>query len=110
MARGGARPGAGRPKKAAGTVPQATEATVNRPRKSLGGMSPLEYMLDVMNDDDADPARRDRMAMAAAPFVHARAEASGPGKKERKQEAAKEAAKAGKFAPPAAPKLVVDNR
>jgi phage terminase small subunit len=34
--------------------------------------SPLDYMLSVMNDVDADVARRDRMAIAAAPFVHSR--------------------------------------
>ena len=106
MARGGARPGAGRPKKAAGSVPKATPKAVNRPRKSLGGLTPLEYMLGVMNDDDADDARRDRMAMAAAPFVHARAEASAPGKKEQRQAAAEEQAQpGGKYAPPAPPTL-----
>ena len=106
MARGGFRPGAGRPKKAASDVPKATEATVNRPRKSLGNMTPLEYMLSIMNDDDADDARRDRMAMAAAPFVHAKAEASAPGKKEQRQAAAEEHAQSGgKYAPPPAPKL-----
>lgn len=106
MARGGARPGAGRPKKAAGDVPKATAATVNRPRKSLCNLTPLEYMLDVMNDEDAEDARRDRMAIAAAPFVHARAEAVAPGKKEQRQAAAEEHVQAGgKYAPPAPPRL-----
>lgn len=109
MARGGARPGAGRPRKEAGSVPVVkNEAAANRPRKSLGGLSPLEYMLGVMNDADAEDARRDRMAMAAAPFVHARASDTAPGKKEQKQEAAEKAA-AGKFAPRVGPKLAVSN-
>ena len=33
---------------------------------------PLAYMLDVMNDSEADATRRDRMAIAAAPFMHDR--------------------------------------
>ena len=34
---------------------------------------PLDYMLRVMWDDKADLRRRDEMAKAAAPFLHARA-------------------------------------
>ena len=34
------------------------------------GESPLEYMLRVMRDGQADQKRRDAMAQAAAPFVH----------------------------------------
>ena len=109
MARGGARPGAGRPRKEAGRVPAVkNEAAANRPRKSLGGKTPLEYMLSVMNDDDQEPTRRDRMAMAAAPYVHARASDVAPGKKEQKQEAAEKVA-AGKFAPRGGPRLAVSN-
>jgi hypothetical protein len=36
------------------------------------GQSPLEYMLTVMRDPAVEPDRRDRMAAAAAPFLHAR--------------------------------------
>lgn len=70
------------------------------------GMSPLEYMLSVMNDSAADPSRRDRMAQAAAPFVHARA--GEVGKKEVAADKAKKVAQ-GRFAPAAPPKLVVSN-
>ncbi|MDB6455005.1 hypothetical protein [Falsirhodobacter sp. 20TX0035] len=70
--------------------------------------TPLEYMLGVMNDATADEARRDRLAIAAAPFMHARAEAAASGKKEQKQEAAERVA-AGKFAPRGGPKLAVNN-
>lgn len=101
MAKGGYRPGAGRPrgsKTVAGTEDIAAEARA-------AGMTPLEYMLSVMNDRKADKARRDRMAIAAAPFVHGKP--GEPGKKEQRQEAAEQAAK--KFAPPAPPKLVVSN-
>ncbi|RFC66583.1 hypothetical protein DYI37_03195 [Fulvimarina endophytica] len=34
------------------------------------GMTPLEYMLKVMRSEAADGERRDRMAIAAAPYVH----------------------------------------
>ena len=52
--------------------------------------SPLGYMLSVMNDPDANARRRDRMAVAAAPFVHSRA--SDQGKKGQRQEDADRAA------------------
>ena len=39
--------------------------------------SPLAYMLSVMNDSTATPARRDRMAIAAAAYLHRRAIESG---------------------------------
>jgi hypothetical protein len=42
----------------------------------------LEYMLAVMNDARADDARRDRMAIAAAPYAHPRADAKPAGKKD----------------------------
>jgi hypothetical protein len=48
-------------------------------------------MLDVMNDPGADQARRDRMAIAAAPFVHQRAAEGEKGKKEQRQDEAKTA-------------------
>jgi hypothetical protein len=57
MPRGGARPGAGRKR--------------NVPLVPPGG-TPLDYMLAVMRDERATPARRDKMALAAAPFVHQR--------------------------------------
>jgi hypothetical protein len=75
VARGGYRPGAGRPKKAATAVPAGRKppvpADIRRQAKRLR-VSPLEYMLAVLNDDQAMPERRDRMAIAAAPFVHAK--------------------------------------
>jgi hypothetical protein len=37
----------------------------------------------VMRDDQTEPERRDRMAVAAAPFVHVRAADEKPGKRER---------------------------
>lgn len=65
MARGGPRPGAGRkpgaPNKATQEQRDAVEAS---------GLTPLEYMLSVMRDQNASADRRDDMAKAAAPYVH----------------------------------------
>ena len=36
------------------------------------GLIPLRYVLKVMRDEKADPHRRDDMAKAAAPYLHAR--------------------------------------
>lgn len=45
------------------------EVAVNAAKK---GITPLEYMLKVMRNSNANPERRDDMAKAAAPFMHAR--------------------------------------
>ena len=50
---------------------------------------PLDYMLAVMRDKTADVSRRDRMAIAAAPYVHKRTDLVG--KKEAAQQAAETA-------------------
>ncbi len=36
------------------------------------GITPLEYMLRVMRDPKGKTSRRDAMAIAAAPYLHAR--------------------------------------
>jgi len=36
------------------------------------GLTPLEYMLAVIRDPAIDAGRRDRLAIAAAPYCHAR--------------------------------------
>ncbi len=67
MAHGGNRAGAGRKPGAATKVNQEARA------KALeGGESPLDYMLRVMRDIGTDAPRRDDMAKAAAPYVHAK--------------------------------------
>jgi hypothetical protein len=63
-------------------------------------------MLSVMRDEGEDPVRRDRMAMAAAPFVHVRAADVRPGKKEEQAEAAKKAS-TGRFSVKAPPLRIV---
>lgn len=41
-------------------------------KAKLGGVLPLDYMLKVMRDDNQEPSRRDEMAKAAAPYIHAK--------------------------------------
>jgi hypothetical protein len=40
--------------------------------KGAKGKLPLDYMLGVMRNPNAEPMRRDEMARAAAPYLHAR--------------------------------------
>lgn len=91
MARGGSRPGAGRPRKSQSASTLKVTAKDIKAAARSEGMSPLEYMLNVMRDDGADLARRDRMAQAAAPFVHAKPGEIDKGKKEQAADAAKTA-------------------
>ena len=106
MARGGYRPGAGRPKK---NSLDDTRAKIKKAARKLK-ISPLDYMLSVMNDPLSDTNRRDRMAIAAAPFVHGRADGEGSkGEREKRADRAKEVGVGKYMTPPAAPKLVVNN-
>jgi hypothetical protein len=41
-------------------------------RVAAGGVTPLEYMLQVMRDESVEPAKRLDAAKAAAPYVHPR--------------------------------------
>lgn len=65
-------------------------------------LSPLEYMLKVINDPQADLERKDKLAIAAAPFFHDKP--GRKGKKEEREDRAKKAG-AGKFSPGRAPML-----
>jgi phage terminase small subunit len=67
---------------------------------------PLDVLLAIMRDGKADQRVRLEAAKAAAPFMHAKA--GEEGKKGARQAAAAKVA-AGKFAPAAAPRLVVNN-
>lgn len=66
MPRGGARPGAGRKKRAPAEAPGALPP----PAAADGEQTPLEYMLAEMRNPMTPPDRRDRLAVAAAPYVH----------------------------------------
>lgn len=67
MPRGGVREGAGRKKGAPNKRTAELQAAVES-----GGETPLQYMLRVMRDKTQEWERRDDMARAAAPFVHAK--------------------------------------
>jgi hypothetical protein len=72
MPRGGRRPGAGRP---IGSI-NGTGSVRRRVPKDFrdktikARMLPLDFMLKVMRDENEDPTRRDRAAVAALPYVH----------------------------------------
>lgn len=67
MARGGKRAGAGRP---VGAVAKTDKEARAKAKES--GEMPLDYMLRVMRDESQPADRRDRMAIAAAPYGHAK--------------------------------------
>src|SRR4051812_12374510 len=93
----------GRQAMAAVEAPEASDET-SAPAQHAN-LDPLAYMLRVMNDPGAEPERRDRVAIAAPPFMHSRATGVAKGKKELQAERAKAAA-SGRFTPPPPPKLV----
>jgi len=115
MAAGGYRVGAGRPVGAKGKAKgkvykkkaELIDSLSDDDKKNLEAenLTPLDYMLKVMNDTKEDDGRRDRMAIAAAPFIHSR-KGEGAGKKQEREDRAK-AAGGGKFAPSAPPLKVV---
>lgn len=67
IGRGGARKGAGRPK---GTPNRKTVQLQNDIEQS--GLTPLEFMLQVMRDPEQDQGRRLHAANMAAPYCHAK--------------------------------------
>jgi len=88
MPRGGFKHGGGRPP---GSLSKVRELTAEgmQSEQVRQNMTPLEYMLHVMNDPVVDPVRRDRMAAAAAPFVHPKADTVMAGKKQAAEEEAR---------------------
>lgn len=65
--RGGRREGAGRKR---GSANAKTREIADQ--AALQGVTPLEYMLRIMRDDEAEAGRRDEMAKSAAPYMHPR--------------------------------------
>ena len=73
---GGARKGAGRKP---GSATTKTREIANN--AALHGITPLEYMLQIMRDEECDPRSRLVAAQSAAPYIHAKLasiEVSGP--------------------------------
>ena len=97
MPRGGARPGAGRPK---GTKRKPRAAELGAPYADAH--SPIEYLLELMRDPGAAAQRRDRAAVALLPYCHTRPAEELPGKRQRQALAAQAAAR-GRLAAPAPP-------
>jgi phage terminase small subunit len=93
---GGARPGAGRPKKEQPPPP---------PPAQTDERDPLKFLLDVMQGTVEANMMQVRAAIAAAQYVHIK-KADG-GKKDEQAKKAGEVAK--RFATAAPPKLVVSN-
>ena len=67
MARGGKRPGAGRP---AGSTNLRSLDSIEEITAS--GLTPLEYLTQVYRDPLVDESKRIDAAKAAAPYVHAK--------------------------------------
>lgn len=65
MSRGGKREGAGRPE---GAVTKRARDAANRAAEE--GLMPLDYMLNILRNDAADPKDRMWAAEKAAPYVH----------------------------------------
>lgn len=99
---GGARPGAGRPRKLPVPVPPEAEgAQVGE--KPRGFSDPLEFLRAVWKGEiDANPTQV-RAASAALPFVHQKL---GEGGKKDAAKAAAEKVSATRFTPTSPPRLV----
>jgi len=74
-----------------GITVQTSVDNTEVPEIQPGWQTPLEYMLTVLNDPNADASRRDRLAIAAAPFYHSRPADVKLGKKEMAEKAAQNA-------------------
>lgn len=65
--KGGKRAGAGRKK----GVPNKRTAEIQA-KVEASGLTPLDYMLEIMRDEAGDKRDRLNAAVSAAPYVHAR--------------------------------------
>ena len=62
---GGRRPGAGRPK---GSVNRLSASAIAK--VTAEGITPLDYLMNLLRDENAPPEDRFKAACAAAPYVH----------------------------------------
>ena len=83
MARGGYRPGSGRPKGSKDKPRAKPEVTLDA--AGPPDEEPLDYMRRIMRDPGADVSRRDRMAVTLAGFQVRLGELPTIGKRERAQ-------------------------
>ena len=60
------------------TITQQEQSKTVAQAAKEAGLTPLEYMLKVMRDPETPPQRRDDMAKACAPYMHARLAAVDP--------------------------------
>jgi hypothetical protein len=69
---GGARPGAGRKAGGQNALTKAVKDAVQERTSALigEGLTPLEYMIEVMRDENQDPNLRLKAAQDAAVYVH----------------------------------------
>ncbi len=88
-------------------MPPVAESGPSDGAEVVTAKSPLQYMLDVMNDPAADERLRAQMAVASAPYMHNKK--ADAGKKEQKEDAAKKAA-GGRFKTDAPPLKLVARR
>ena len=65
--RGGKRPGAGRPKGSKNKVILARQTAI-----ADSGLSPVEYMLNIVRDEGQKQEARLEAAKAVAPYIHPR--------------------------------------
>jgi hypothetical protein len=97
VARGGARPGAGRPRKPKTLTAEGRFAAPSKQKQNVDEL-PLEYMLRIMRDPTIDDARRDKMAALAAPFCHPRIADNRFGKRDSALEQAQRATEGSEWA------------
>lgn len=70
----GAKPGERRGGRTKGTPNKKNQEMIQSVEES--GLTPLEYLLSVMRDDNQDEATRRDAAKAAAPYIHPKLSAS----------------------------------
>ena len=68
MAGGGSKPGERRGGRKHGTPNRASAA--RQAEVAASGITPLDYMLKVLRDENADPHQRFEAAKSAAPYIH----------------------------------------